>query len=62
MSIDVVDLRDFYANRLGSVARHFIGRAIRRRWSDAKGLRMVGLGYATRPSAASPSCRRRKAW
>ncbi|MBM3530121.1 MAG: class I SAM-dependent methyltransferase [Alphaproteobacteria bacterium] len=47
MSIDVVDLRDFYANRLGSVARHFIGRAIRRRWSDAKGLRMVGLGYAT---------------
>jgi SAM-dependent methyltransferase len=47
MSIDVVDLRDFYAHRLGTVARHFIGRGIRRRWSDTAGQRVVGLGYTT---------------
>jgi hypothetical protein len=47
MSIDVVDLRDFYANRLGTVARHFVGRGIRRRWRDVAGLRLMGLGYAT---------------
>jgi len=27
MSIDVVDLRNFYAQRLGVVARRFVGRA-----------------------------------
>lgn len=47
MTIDVVDLRDFYANRLGTVARHFIGRGIRRRWGDLRGLRVLGFGYAT---------------
>src|SRR5438132_6068703 len=47
MSIDVVDLRDFYSNRLGAVARHFVGRGVRRRWIDARGLRVAGIGYAT---------------
>ena len=47
MSIDVVDLRNFYAQRLGIVARHFVGRSIRRRWSDVHGLRVVGVGYPT---------------
>jgi len=47
MSIDVVDLRDFYADRLGSVARRFGGRAIRGSWADSRGLRVVGIGYAT---------------
>src|SRR6187200_2490078 len=47
MSIDVVDLRDFYGQRLGSVARHFVGRGIRRRWVDARGLSVLGVGYAT---------------
>ena len=47
MSIDVVDLRDFYGQRLGSVARHFVGRGIRRRWADARGQSMLGIGYAT---------------
>jgi len=47
MSIDVVDLRDFYADRLGSVARRFVGRAIRGSWADSRGLRVVGIGYAT---------------
>jgi SAM-dependent methyltransferase len=47
MSIDVVDLRDFYAQRLGTVARHFIGRGIRRRWADTRALRVLGIGYTT---------------
>ena len=47
MSIDVVDLRDFYGQRLGSVARHFVGRGIRNRWTDTRGLRLLGIGYAT---------------
>jgi SAM-dependent methyltransferase len=46
MSIDVVDLRAFYAQRLGTVARYFVGRGIRNLWSDTQGLRMVGIGYA----------------
>jgi SAM-dependent methyltransferase len=47
MSIDVVDLRNFYAQRLGSVARHFVGRGIRKRWIDVGGQRLLGIGYAT---------------
>jgi SAM-dependent methyltransferase len=47
MSIDVVDLRDFYSHRLGTMARHFVGRGIRRRWTDLRGQRVLGLGYAT---------------
>jgi SAM-dependent methyltransferase len=47
MSLDVVDLREFYANRLGVVARHFISRGIRRRWTDTGSLRVLGIGYAT---------------
>jgi SAM-dependent methyltransferase len=47
MSIDVVDLRDFYGQRLGTVARHFIGNSIRKRWTDLREQRVLGLGYAT---------------
>src|ERR1700755_552313 len=47
MSIDVVDLRNFYAQRLGVVARRFIGRGIRARWADTRGQRVLGVGYAT---------------
>lgn len=47
MSLDVVDLRNFYGHRLGTVARHFIGRGIRKRWTDVHGLRMLGIGFAT---------------
>src|ERR1700754_5291545 len=46
MSIDVVDLRGFYAQRLGVVARRFIGRGIRARFNDARGMSMLGIGYA----------------
>jgi SAM-dependent methyltransferase len=47
MSIDVVDLRNFYAQRLGVVARRFVGRGIRARWPDTRELRVLGIGYAT---------------
>src|SRR5579872_7040588 len=45
--MDVVDLRNFYAQRLGTVARRFIGRGIRARWNHTAGLRVLGIGYAT---------------
>jgi len=47
MSMDVVDLRNFYGQSLGAVARRFIGRGIRRRWQDLHGQRTLGIGYAT---------------
>src|SRR5246500_3111312 len=47
MSYDVVDLRDFYAQRLGTVTRRFVGRGIRARWADTRGQRVLGIGYAT---------------
>jgi hypothetical protein len=47
MSIDVVDLRTFYAHRLGVVARRFIGRGIRARLADARGMSLLGVGYPT---------------
>jgi SAM-dependent methyltransferase len=47
MSIDVVDLRNFYGQQLGMVARRFIGRGIRGRWGDLTGQRVLGVGYAT---------------
>ncbi len=70
MSLDVVDLRAFYSQRLGAVARHFVGSSIRKHWSDTKNLRVLGIGYPgpylglfrRRRSAASPSCRPRRAW
>jgi SAM-dependent methyltransferase len=45
--MDVVDLRNFYSQRLGVVARRFIGRGIRAHWGDARALRVLGIGYAT---------------
>ncbi len=45
--IDVIDLRDFYSQRLGIVARRLINRGIRARWPEAEGLRVLGLGYPT---------------
>ena len=45
--MDVVDLRNFYAQRLGVVARRFVGDGIRARWPETRGLRLLGVGYAT---------------
>lgn len=47
MSLDVVDLRNFYGQPLGTVARRLIARGIRARWPDVPGLRVLGIGYAT---------------
>jgi SAM-dependent methyltransferase len=47
MSLDVVDLRNFYAQPLGTVARRFVGRGIRSRWKEMSTLRLLGVGYAT---------------
>jgi SAM-dependent methyltransferase len=47
MSIDVVDLRNFYTQRLGVVARRFISRGIRARFSDTRGAIVLGVGYTT---------------
>src|SRR3990170_6886164 len=46
MSMAVVDLRNFYGQRLGVVARRFIGRGIRGLWKDTAGQRVLGIGYA----------------
>jgi SAM-dependent methyltransferase len=47
MSLDVVDLRHFYTQPLGAVARRFVGRGVRARWPDVRGMRVLGVGYAT---------------
>jgi hypothetical protein len=60
MSIDVVDLRNFYGQRLGVVARRFVGRGIRSPWRDTAGQRcsasamphLISDCFARRPSAA----------
>ena len=59
MVSDVVDLRDFYRSALGQVARRMIRRAIQRIWPDLRGMRVLGLGYATPfMSALSPGTER----
>ena len=47
MYADVVDLRDFYASRLGQVTRRLVRRRIRLIWPSLTGMRLLGLGYAT---------------
>ncbi len=47
MSLDVVDLRSFYAAPLGRVARRFVGRMVRARWPACAGFSILGVGYAT---------------
>lgn len=47
MFLDVVDLRSFYAQPLGMMARRMLSRAIRVRWPETRGDSVLGLGYAT---------------
>jgi SAM-dependent methyltransferase len=47
MTVDVVDLRDFYGRPLGSVARRILRVRLRLRWPDVAGQRVLGFGYAT---------------
>ena len=46
MSLDVVDLRDFYANPLGEVTREILRGRIRAAWSNVSGMNIAGIGYA----------------
>lgn len=47
MWLDVVDLKEFYGSGLGQAARRLIMRRLRRMWPDTRGLRVLGVGYAT---------------
>jgi SAM-dependent methyltransferase len=47
LSLDIVDLRNFYASPLGGVTRDLLLAAIRRRWDSLSGMVVMGLGYAT---------------
>jgi SAM-dependent methyltransferase len=47
MRRDVLDLRAFYASPLGRAAREMLGRKVVEAWGDARGLDVLGLGYAT---------------
>jgi SAM-dependent methyltransferase len=44
---DIVDLRSFYAQPLGHVARRLISRSVRRHWPDTRGMAVMGIGYPT---------------
>ena len=46
MPLDVNDLVAFYASPLGDVTRRLIGRVVRARWDDCRGLSILGLGFA----------------
>jgi len=45
--MDVYDLREFYSDPLGGVARRLISHRVRARIKHLTGLRVLGLGYAT---------------
>lgn len=47
MTMDVIDLRNFYSQRLGVVARRLINRGVREQWPHTRGLRVLGIGYPT---------------
>lgn len=47
MSLDVTELAAFYAAPLGGLACRQVGRVLGRMWADLRGLRLLGLGYAT---------------
>jgi hypothetical protein len=45
--MDVVDLREFYASKLGQATRRIIVHRLRSRLKGLRGARVIGLGYAT---------------
>ena len=47
MTMDAVDLRDFYASPLGQVTARMIRRRIRTIWPDLADTTVMGLGYPT---------------
>jgi len=47
VQLDVVDLRAFYDDRLGRIARLSIARRVKALWTSVHGERVLGIGYAT---------------
>lgn len=47
MDVDVIDLKAFYASRLGRIAARLISLRIRELWPKLESERLVGIGYAT---------------
>jgi SAM-dependent methyltransferase len=47
MYLDVADLRAFYGDRMGLVARRLIGARLKAHWPSLAGERVLGFGYAT---------------
>lgn len=47
MRRDVLELRQFYASRLGAAAREMVSRKMVEIWGDGHALDVLGLGYAT---------------
>ena len=47
MRRDVLELRQFYASKLGRAAREMTARKVLETWGDGHGLDVLGLGYAT---------------
>lgn len=45
MSLDAVDLRNFYNTALGVAARRMIHLQLRATWPDVTGMRVLGFGY-----------------
>ncbi len=45
--MDVVDLKEFYASRLGHATRRLVYSRLRARMRKLKGARVLGLGYCT---------------
>ena len=47
MRRDVLELRQFYASRLGQAAREMVSRKVLEAWGDGHGQDVLALGYAT---------------
>lgn len=47
MYLDVIDLRDFYAEELGATVRQILRQRVHHIWPTVRGDRILGLGYAT---------------
>lgn len=47
MSLNVAEIRDFYATSLGIASRRMVRRQLRILWPDIFGMNLLGFGYAT---------------
>jgi SAM-dependent methyltransferase len=47
MTIDVVDLREFYASPLGEITQRLLAKVITHYWPKGQGMSFLGFGYPT---------------